>query len=176
MKRLLLLRHAKAEADGKDGSGDHARKLTARGRNDAARIGAYLHEQGYTPDLVLCSTSARTRETWSLVSEELGASAPVEFLKPLYLAPPNTIIAIAQAVDKKAGTLLMIGHNPGTEDAAALFARAPASREESQRLNTLTGKFPTAAVAVLEFEVAQWQDVRPGTGALTAFIRPKDLD
>jgi phosphohistidine phosphatase len=172
MKRLLLLRHAKAEQANKD---DHARELTGHGRKDAAHMGAWLHKNGMTPDLVLCSTAARTRQTWALVAEELGASSKVEFLKPLYLAPAKTILKLVQNVDG-ANTLLMVGHNPGTEEAAAMLARAATDKSERHRLEMLKEKFPTAALAILDFDVAQWRDVEPAGGALANFMRPKDLD
>lgn len=172
MKRLLLLRHAKAEQAGKD---DHARELTGRGRNDAARMGAWLHKH-YAPDLVICSTAARTRETWAIVSEELGAAPKTEFLKPLYLAPLKTFLTIIHGTDDTAQTVLTIGHNPGTEDTAAMLAREAMEKDERQRLATMKEKYPTAALAVLEFETTHWHNVKPGSGALTVFIRPKDLD
>jgi phosphohistidine phosphatase len=173
MKRLLLLRHAKAEQADKE---DHARELTKRGRKDAAHMGAWLQKNGFTPDLVLCSTSARTRETWALVSEELGASVKVEFLKPLYLAPAKTIPTIIQNSEGDARTLLMIGHNPGTEETAAALARRAQDKDERHRFDAMMVKFPTAALAILDFDIAQWRDLKPSGGVLTNFVRPKDLD
>jgi phosphohistidine phosphatase len=175
MKRLLLLRHAKAEQAGKDSSDDFARRLTDRGRRDAARMGAFLHENGYAPDLVLCSVSARTRETWQLVAEELGTAPAAQFLKPLYLAPAKTILTALQNTDGAAQTLLMIGHNPGMEDTAASLARVPADKNERARLEAVKDKFPTAALAVLDFDAEQWRDAKPGSGTLAVFLRPKDL-
>jgi phosphohistidine phosphatase len=173
MKRLLLLRHAKAEQGGKD---DHARTLTERGRRDAARMGAFLHEHGDVPDLVLCSTSARTRETWQQACEELGGAPKVEFLKPLYLAPAKTMLTIIQKADDAARTVLVIAHSPGTEETAVALARTSSDKEERARLEAMKEKFPTAALAVLDFDGAHWRDVKSESGTLTAFVRPKDLD
>ena len=69
MRRLLLLRHAKAERS-QPGGRDHDRILSKRGRNDAAAVGAYLVRHRLVPDRALVSTSARTRETWTLVAAE----------------------------------------------------------------------------------------------------------
>ena len=173
MKRLLLLRHAKAEQHGKD---DHARRLTERGLRDAARMGAFLHEHGDVPDLVLCSTSARTRETWQQASEELGGAPKIEFLKPLYLAPVKTVLAIVQKADDAARTVLVIAHSPGTEETAGALARTSSDKDERSRLEAIKEKFPTAALAVLDFDIVHWSGVKPGSGALAAFVRPKDLD
>jgi phosphohistidine phosphatase len=175
MKRLLLLRHAKAVQTDKDGADDISRELTRRGRKDAARMGAWLHEHGMAPNLVLCSTSARTRETWSLVAEELGGSPEVEFMRQLYLAPVKTFLAAIENVDDGIETLMTVGHNPGTEETVAMLARVPEDKKEKAALETLTNKFPTAALAVLEFDIQHWRDANPRTGALTGFVRPKDL-
>lgn len=176
MKSLLLLRHAKAVQDGKDGSGDFGRQLTGRGRKDAARIGAWLHENGIVPDFVLCSSSARTRETWGMVAQELGGEPKVEFLKQLYLASAKTILTTAQMADDATRTLMMIGHNPGTEEAAGALARAPTDKDERDRLETLKNKFPTAALAILDFDTEHWREIRTQSAALRVFIRPKNLD
>lgn len=172
MKRLLLLRHAKAEQDSND---DHARKLTKRGRKNAASMGAWLHKH-YAIDLVLCSTSARTRETWDVVAEELGAAPKVEFLKALYLAPERTMMTIVQNTEDAADTLMLVAHSPGTEELAAAMARIPANNDEQKRLDTLSEKYPTAALAVLEFGATNWREIKPTSGLLAAFMRPKDLD
>jgi phosphohistidine phosphatase len=172
MKRLLLLRHAKAEQAGKD---DHARTLTGRGRKDAAHMGAWLHKN-YAVDLVLCSTSARTRETWDLVAEELGDTPKIEFTKALYLAPARGMLKIVQGISDDQKTLMLIGHNPGTEELAAALAREPANKDEQKRIDTLKEKYPTAAIAVLEFDADHWADVKEASGALAAFVRPKDFD
>lgn len=172
MKCLLLLRHAKAEQTGKD---DHARELTKRGRKDAARMGAWLHKH-YAIDLVLCSTSVRTRETWELVAEELGDPPKVEFVKAVYLATERAMLSVIQGTTDKANTLMLIGHNPGTEEIAASLTRASSSEDEQKRLGMLIEKYPTAALAALEFDAANWRDVKPGWGNLANFVRPKDLD
>ena len=67
MRRLLLLRHAKAEK-AQPGERDHERKLAARGRDDAPQLGTYLVRHGLVPDLVVVSTAARARETWELAA------------------------------------------------------------------------------------------------------------
>jgi phosphohistidine phosphatase len=172
MLRLLLLRHAKAVQDAK--GGDHARALTERGRRNAATMGAFLHRSGERPDRVLCSTAKRTVETWELVAAELGVPHGAEFLDALYLAPAKKI----QGLIRPAGgaSLLVIGHNPGLEDCAAELARKPCDKDEAARRESLREKFPTCALAVLEFEIARWEDLTAGTGALKTMVRPKDLE
>src|ERR1035437_9442585 len=63
MRRLLLLRHAKAERS-EPGTKDLSRVLIDRGRKDAAKIGAYMAAHALVPDRVVLSPAARTQETW----------------------------------------------------------------------------------------------------------------
>jgi phosphohistidine phosphatase len=170
VRRLFLFRHAKAEP-GAPGQEDHDRALTERGLADAAAMARYIRKQGYQPARILCSTSIRTRQT---IAPLLDA-APVDYLPALYLAPPGRIVALAQDAADGDAALMLVGHNPGLEQAATLLAREPVKAKEQHRLDVLEEKFPTAALAVLEFKISSWKDLSPGEGKLVDFVRPKDL-
>jgi phosphohistidine phosphatase len=174
MKRLLLLRHAKAVPGGAK-NGDHGRGLNDRGRSDAPRVGAEMQHRGYRPDVVLCSTAKRTVETWQRVVPELDGKPEVDFIDALYLAPSKVIANLVRAVAEPAGIVLVIGHNPGLEDCARSLARTPHGDEERRRLETMAEKFPTCALAVLDFEVATWDEMEAGAGQLVDFLRPRVL-
>ena len=75
--RLVLVRHAKASSDDPR-LADAERPLTDRGRRDAAAVGRWLAARDLRPDLVLCSTSLRTRQTWAaaLAAERRTAQSP----------------------------------------------------------------------------------------------------
>jgi phosphohistidine phosphatase len=174
VKRLLLLRHAKAVPGGA-GIEDHERALMPRGRDDAARMGRYIARNGFTPEIVLASTSARTTETVEEASAHLAGTARVDYLEPLYLAEPEVILSIVRLAPDKVESVMVVGHNPGLEQVATLLAREPVKRRERDRFDLLEEKFPTAALAVLEFDVARWRDVAAGEGALRDFVRPRDI-
>ncbi|MGD0143317.1 MAG: histidine phosphatase family protein [Rhizomicrobium sp.] len=175
MKRLLLLRHAKA-VPGDAKTDDRERTLNARGVHDAPLLGAEIHHRRYVPELAFCSTARRTVETWERLAPEFDALPAVTFLDALYLASPKTILKLVQSADNEAGTLLVLGHNPGLQDCAAALARRSPAPEERARLERMRDKFPTCALAVFDFEIAHWRDVEHGTGRLTDFIRPRDLN
>ena len=174
MKRLLLLRHAKAGPD--EGQGDHARPLAGRGRRDAPAMGKAMRKAGLVPDHVLCSGAARTRETWALVAETLKAKPEVTVTDALYLAPRQTILKTVQALAGVAETVMVVGHNPGLEDCAAALLARKADAEERARRDEMGGKFPTGTLAVIDCDIASWTELAPGCGALSAFIKPRDLD
>lgn len=172
MKRLFLLRHSKAvPADG--GTEDFDRTLLLSGMQDGAAIARYLRKSEYAIGLILCSPSARTTQTAELVLHELEAE--VEYRDTLYLAPAAKIIAVVHAAPPAVTSLMIVGHNPGLEDCATRLAREPVRRKERARHEALEEKFPTSALAILDFDVGRWRDVADGTGKLVDFVRPKDL-
>lgn len=172
MKRLFLLRHAKAQpADG--GSEDFDRTLLFSGMQDAAAMARYLRKNNYQVDLILCSSSARTTQTAELILQELDSE--VEYRENLYLAEPAKILAAVRGCRAQISNLMVVGHNPGLEATAALLAREPVRRKERARHEALEEKFPTCALAILDFDVGRWRDVMQAEGKLVDFIRPKDL-
>jgi phosphohistidine phosphatase len=172
MKRLYLLRHAKAvPAD--PALDDHARELTVRGMHDASAIARYIRKNGFEPQLLLASNSARTRQTADLLLREIEAE--VEYREALYLAEPGKILVHIQTAPPTISELMVVGHNPGLEELATLLAREPVRRKERARRDVLEEKFPTAALAVLDFDIGKWRDISPGEGKLVDFVRPKDL-
>jgi phosphohistidine phosphatase len=173
MKRLYLLRHAKA-AQAEPGGDDHARALTVRGIADAEAMARYLRKSEAKLDRVLISTSARTIQTADLVLRELQGPR-ADYRDGLYLAEPGKIAAMLKALPGKLSEVMVVGHNPGLEEVAALLAREPVRRKERERRGELDEKFPTAALAVLDFDITRWRDLKPGTGKLVDFVRPKDI-
>jgi phosphohistidine phosphatase len=173
VKRLVFLRHAKAvpaspELDDRD------RRLADRGRSDAIRMGQFLKEEGAVPQRVLCSTALRTRETLDLILPQLFAEPAVEHLPELYLARWLTIVNLVRQVHDTE-TLLVLGHNPGIEEAVKKLARPPGDTKTRKLHQMLDGEYPTAAVAILEFDVDFWSAVERGEGELLNFVRPRDL-
>lgn len=174
MKRLFLLRHAKA-VPAEAGGDDHARVLSPRGEADAARMGHAMAEKGYAPERVWCSPAARTRQTWTLVAEALAARPRVMFRDEIYLATQGALLTLVQKAPAGVQTLLLVGHNPGFETLALTLSRDDGGKAERARRQALREKFPTTALAVLDLEIAQWADAAPGAGMLADLLTPKTL-
>lgn len=172
MKRLFLLRHAKAQpADG--ATEDFDRTLMLSGMQDAGAMARYLGKSGYRVELILCSASARTTQTAELVLQQLDSE--IDYRDNLYLAEPGRLLAAVRGAPAAVASMMMVGHNPGLEALAALLAREPVRRKERARHEALEEKFPTCALAILDFDVGRWRDVAQGAGKLVDFVRPKDL-
>lgn len=174
MKRLLLLRHAKTEPAA-PGMEDHDRELMARGREDAPKLGRYIRKQGYAPDTIVASTARRTVQTVELASDALPETRRIDYLEALYLAEPEVILSIIRLAPDRSASLMVVGHNPGLEQVASLLAREPVKRKEKDRFDLIEEKFPTAALAVLDFDVPRWRDIAEAGGMLADFVRPRDL-
>ena len=135
-------------------------------------MGQWLKRQKLRPDLALCSTAARVGETLTLIRPSLPAGIAVVEKKKLYMALPREILAEIAKVGADVGTLMVIGHNPGIGSLAHWLA----GQGDAQDLQRIAEKFPTAAIAVLDFDVESWRDVDGETGTLRHFATPKDGD
>jgi phosphohistidine phosphatase len=172
MLTLYLLRHAKSSW-GDTGLSDHDRPLSARGERDAPRMGAYLAAHFTLPSLIVCSTAKRARETLRLAGPAFGVDeAAVEFESGIYEVPPSRLLSRIRALSDEANVVLVVGHNPGMQGAALELT----GRGDRAMIRNVAIKFSTAALAVLEFDVDHWNEVRSGSGHLTAYVRPKDLE
>lgn len=170
MKTLYLLRHAKSSWDD-PALPDHDRPLAPRGRKAAPRIGAEMARAGLIPDLALCSTAQRARETWDLVAAQELQTVAMETRRAIYDADGADLVALVQNLDEANDRVLILGHNPTLEDAAARLA----GEGDPAALSAMAAKFPTAALAVLDFAVESWRAVGPGSGRLVRFLKPRDL-
>jgi phosphohistidine phosphatase len=171
MRTLYLLRHAKSDRGDPELS-DIDRPLAPRGRRDAPAMAAYMREQDYRPDLILCSPAARTRETLALLQPVLGPDIRVEYDRKLYLGSPDLLLRRLRDVEEAVGGVLLIGHNPGLER----LADALAPRGEKRALARMREKFPTCALAVIHLHIDRWEQADLGAGALTDFMVPAGLE
>jgi phosphohistidine phosphatase len=138
--------------------------LAPRGRRDAKRIAKHLVRLEIAPELVLCSSAERTRETLELVRPALGATSTVRLEAELYAASAEELLERIRAVPEVASVML-IGHNPGLQHLALLLASAGAE------LGRLEAKFPTAALATLRLANTAWRELSRGLGVQVPPLR-----
>lgn len=166
-RTLVLLRHAKADWPDVP---DHERPLADRGRLDAPAAGRRLADDGIAPDLVLCSTAARTRETWKLAAHELPHRPRTVYEERLYDASLGELLALLTETPDDVTSLLVVGHNPGMH---ALTEALTGSAEDAPLAHVKQTGFPTAAFSVLTL-TAPWKDVEHGAARLTGFWTPHE--
>lgn len=166
----MLLRHAKSDWS-VAGQTDHQRGLAPRGEIAAPLMGRYMASEALVPDYAIVSTAIRTRETWRLVAEAFPQKPPVTYEQRIYEAEPEAIIAGIADAPSSAKTLLVVGHNPGFHEAAMLLVGSGDKRARAK----LSAKFPTAALAVIDFNAKSWAAIRPGSGRLERFVTPRAI-
>src|SRR5690349_17594098 len=119
MKTLLLLRHAKS-AWSDPRLDDHDRPLNGRGERAAKAMADRIARKAPRPDLILCSTAMRTRQTLAPLLKRLdGPAPPISLENGLYLASDDALLVRLQAVADDVPTVLLIGHNDGIGQLAA---------------------------------------------------------
>jgi len=165
-RRLVLLRHAKAEHPA--GLPDHSRPLALAGRRQAPLVGAAMTEAGIAPDLVWCSSSVRTRQTWELVRGSLGAQPEVEYLDEVYDAGVQSLLALLATAPEDARTLVVVGHEPTMSHAAATLAGPDSDPAAVARVQV---GVPTASWSWLELD-GSWSAVEPRVARLVRLVTP----
>lgn len=170
MLRLFLFRHAKAEPH--VGRGDYERRLTGRGRDDAKRIAAALAARRMLPDLLIHSGAARARETAEILAAGWRGKVELQEDHRLYDASLATLIARARALPRDREHVGLVAHNPGLGELAAALTGSGAKPD----LRRLAAKYPTGAVAVLDFSVERWEEVERNSGKLALYLMPAELE
>lgn len=161
LRRLVVLRHAKSAWP--EGVPDHLRPLAGRGRRDAPAAGRALAVSDCLPDLAVCSTAVRARQTWELASGQWGTPPPVRYDRRVYAADVPDLLEVVREVPPEVETLLLVGHNPGLEELVLRLA----GDGLDDTLERVREKFPTSAIAVLAWHGRTWAALAPGAALLT---------
>lgn len=171
MLNLMLLRHAKSSL-AEAGQEDSDRPLNDRGRRAATAVGRYMASHSLVLQLVLCSPARRARETWGLVAGELKTVPAILIAPEIYDFGDGK--ALMDCLRRRAGaaqSVLLVGHNPSIGRLAQSLAGA-GDKKLRERLQT---KYPTAALAVISFDLDNWESLTAGAGTLRHFVTPKDI-
>jgi phosphohistidine phosphatase len=171
MRRLLLLRHAKTES-AELGIDDLGRVLVERGRNEAARIGAYMASHALIPDRVILSPAARSQETWKHMAGAMKTAPGAKTLEDIYDATAHDLFAAIAATPADVQALLIVGHNPGLHEVALMLIAS--GGVDAREL--LRESLPTSGLIVIDFAFDTWSKVHPQSGRLERFVTPKALD
>ena len=166
-RTLMLLRHSKAEqAQGKP---DHERGLAQRGRSDARAVGRWLSDlsQGEAVDLVLCSTSERTRQTLDGLCAGGALVRESRFDERIYNASAASLLGVLLEVPDSVNNVLLIGHAPGIPMLA--MALAIGGTGSTDAIERLSQGFPTSSLAILGFQ-GRWAALAPETAYQREFV------
>ena len=162
MKTLFLMRHAKSSWKD-DNLADHERPLKKRGKKDIKLIAKELKKSDLVPDLILCSSAVRAKETADLMAEALDYKGKIKTSDKLYMGEPQNYVEALNDVKEKIQSVMIVGHNPGLE--AYL-----------QIIDGEIESMPTGSLGYLMLAEDAWESVTLDTmGDLIGFWKPKDI-
>lgn len=158
MKKLLLVRHAKAEKDtpGKD----FDRPLKYIGMQDAGFMADKIKDKAIIPELIITSPALRTLTTAEIFADHLGLPDPARN-KAIYEASEKTLLKIINDLPNEVGFVALVGHNPGV---AYIL----------QYLTGETREVHTCTVALIDFEIDDWAMVSEDLGKLVYYSSPNE--
>jgi phosphohistidine phosphatase len=166
MKRLYLLRHAKSSWKSQE-DGDHERPLAPRGVAATERLTRYLHAQGTTPNVVLCSSARRARETLEGIANGLSGEPTVTIDSELYGASAEQLLDRIRQLPDDVESAMVIGHNPGLHELAILLA--------GERAGSRLEAFPAGTMVTLDVSTDTWADLREAGCVLEDYVAPREL-
>jgi len=163
VKRLLIVRHAKAEKVAPRG-GDFERPLAPRGETDAVEMGRRLSRGKTHPDAIATSPAERALATARLIARELDFRwDEISTVKSAYLADGGSLLEVVRKLDDRVEIALIVGHNPGVSELANTLVRG------------FTQELPTGAVVTIDLPADTWPGVRRGSGTLRSYDYPKNI-
>jgi phosphohistidine phosphatase len=167
-RRLWLLRHAKSSWDD-PGLDDEDRPLAPRGREAAAAMASYLESAGVRPQLVLCSSGLRARQTLAAVLPSLGGELEIRIEPGLYTFDASEVVERLRGISDEVASIMVVGHNPALQEVALLLTSTGHDRSRVEE------KLPTGALVVVDLPEGLWASLGDGDGDLVALVAPRDL-
>lgn len=163
MKRLVLVRHAKAEPWGYDE--DYSRALTDRGERDARKVSRALLKLGIIPDLMITSPAMRAIQTAMFFATEFEYPEKSIIKNRLFYEGLSSgeLLEIVHRIKENYGSLFIFGHNPAMSSYARSFCR------------DFSGDMATCSAVVLDFPAERWDQISMRTGELSHLLNPKEL-
>jgi phosphohistidine phosphatase len=159
---LILLRHGKSDWQADYGD-DRSRPLAQRGRKAAKRMGRFLSRAGQLPDAAITSPAVRADDTLRLAMEGGGWTCPVRMAPALYGGGVPGLFGEVRKEPATTDVLLAVGHEPTWSEAVAALIGGGEIR------------FPTGALARVDLDVDEWDEIGPGAGVLGWIIGPRLL-
>lgn len=160
MKRLTIVRHAKSSW--KHDVIDHERPLNKRGFNDAQLVSSYLKDKLEKVDMIWSSDANRAKTTCEIFISNLGIDDSLVTLNHnLYDFSGHNLVNEIKNCNNNINTLMIFGHNHAITSFVNTYG------------DIFIDNVPTCGLTILEFDIENWDDLKPGRTLKTVF--PRDL-
>ena len=163
MKSVILFRHGQAGWGNNIFGKDYDKPLTPIGEKEAEKMGEYLSDSNYIPDLIISSTANRAKNTMKLAYKAGNWKSIINFETKIYGGNPNFLLELINKQNNKYNSICLVGHEPNFSNFISL------TRGEYKIFNT-------ASMAKIDFKTNEWQRVSDNQGYLDWLINPKELN
>lgn len=164
MKRLIFVRHAKAE-ESLEGLSDYERSLTQKGKIISRSMAMKLKERLKTTPVIITSHAFRAYETALIFAAELGVDPGSVILNSdvYYRMNLKHLPSVISEAGDKSDTIILFGHNPSFSELA-------------DSLSELGCDFiPKTGVVCISFKVNSWNEVRQKSGKMEYQLYPDKI-
>ena len=162
MKKLIFVRHGKAEDDSPEIS-DFERSLTLKGKMISRLMAQRLKVKEKSPGILVSSPAFRALETALIFAGEYG-------IKPENLIMENDIYHeltldnlsdIISDLSEETETITLFGHNPSFSDIANSLCKEGCDY------------IPKSGIVCISFSIATWSEIKRNSGKLLYFLKPE---
>lgn len=122
----------------------------------------FAFTQGIRPELIVSSPALRTQLTANYFYERLQPSSELLLVPELYECSPKELWQVARRFPDELQSILLVGHNTCLEDIISQYVKD-------------LDKFPTGALATLQFDINSWEKIDLKLGKLLQLFFPKML-
>jgi phosphohistidine phosphatase len=169
------MRHSKAGQTDKNLLDDHGRPLTKKGEEQIPFLSQYFIDnyKDQPPQVILCSTALRAKQTATLFKKTFPLGKDVEILTflELYVAGFDEILSVIHQINEKYAAALIIGHSPGLHDFSIKFSK----QGDKLKYREMKANMPPGSFAAFECDVNNWNEINLDSGILLDFVNGKSL-
>lgn len=169
-RMIYLLRHAKSgRAD--PNLRDFERPLSPRGERALEKMRRYLDFIEMKPDLVLCSSATRARQTLMGILPAIGEDVSATFDPRIYRLGERGLLNRLRQLSDDLASVMVVGHNPGIHALALRLVGGGDTKDCGE----IRESFPAGALATLIWRGRHWSEIGPATCELQSLVVPGHL-
>jgi phosphohistidine phosphatase len=161
MKKLIFIRHAKAEDPAAEIS-DFERSLTLKGKSISRLTAIKFMEKENPPDMLITSPAFRALETAIIFAEEFGIDPEKIVLDRnlYYNMNVNYLRKLLSEASEDYDSIAFFGHNPSFSELAGILCKGGCDF------------MPKCGVVGISFNVKNWPEIKQNTGKTEYFLKP----
>ena len=168
MKTLLLFRHA-ATNQFVDNIEDHEKELNEEGKRESLQLADWIRKNQIEVDKVFSSSAKRATSTAKILFK-----SNLDFIieSALYLCDFLVMLKIIRGQTNNISSLAIVGHEPSLSETLNFLV----GNSRPDLVSFKKKSYPTAGLAIINFNVFSWDKIIERSGVLDAFVTSEYLD